>query len=135
MTNRNTLAALLVAASAGFALTPAFAGDVFVVTGASTALTAADVKDVFLGEKQFAGSTKLTVLDNSAAQADFLSKGLKMDAARYTSLWSKKSFRDGLTPPAVRGTDGDILSAIKANPGTVGYVSKATADVKVIDKY
>lgn len=135
MFNRKTLAAALAAFALSPAFSPAFAGDVFVVTGASTALTPADVKDVFLGEKQFAGSAKLNVLDNSAAQADFLSKALKMDAARYTSLWSKKSFRDGVTPPAVRGTDADILAAIKANPATVGYVTKAPADVKVIEKY
>jgi hypothetical protein len=73
-------------------------------------------------------------VDNGALQADFLAKVLKVDAARYASLWSKKSFRDGLTPPAMRGGDADVIANIKANPGTVGYVSKPTPDVKVISK-
>ncbi len=123
------LAALLLAASG------ARAGDLYVVTGLSIALGVDDIRDVFLGEKQFAGGAKLVPIENGSLQADFDARVLKVDAARYASIWSKKGFRDGLAPPPVRGSDAEVLSAIKANPGTVGYVSKPTADVKVIQKY
>ena len=74
-------------------------------------------------------------MDNSAAQADFLSKVVKLDAAKYTSIWAKKGFRDGINPPPVRGSDAEVISAVKSTPGAVGYVSKAPADAKVIQKY
>ena len=131
MTSRS----LLIALSLVFAATSAHAGDVYVVASPSLNLAADDIRDVFLGEKQFAGSVKLVPVDNGSLQADFLARALKVDGARYASVWSKKGFRDGLTPPPVRNSDLDVLAAIKANPGTVGYVSKPTADVKVLQKF
>lgn len=126
-----TLAAAAVLAAA----LPAAAGDLFVVCHPSVTLSADEVREVFLGDKQFAGSVKLAPVENGTLQADFQAKVLKIDAARYTSVWSKKGFREGLTPPPSRATDAEVLAAIKANPGTVGYVSKAPPDVKVIQKY
>jgi hypothetical protein len=123
-------AALLAVASAA-----SWAGDLFVVCHPSVTLSADEVREVFLGDKQFAGSVKLVPVENASLQVDFQGKVLKVDAARYASVWSKKGFREGLTPPPVRATDAEVLAGIKANPGTLGYVSKATPEVKVIQKY
>jgi hypothetical protein len=98
-------------------------------------LGADEIREVFLGDKQFAGAVKLAPVENGSLQADFQSRVLKVDAARYASIWSKKGFRDGLTPPPVRASDADVINAIKSNPGTVGYVSKPTPEVKVLQKY
>lgn len=125
----------LAAAAITLAAWSAHAGDLYVVSGAAVNLSADEVREVFLGDKQFAGSVKLSPVENSALQADFQSRVLKVDAARYASIWSKKGFRDGLTPPPARGGDADVLASIKANPGTVGYVSKPSADVKIIARY
>jgi hypothetical protein len=103
----------------------AHAGDIYVVCSAGITLTMADIRDVFLGEKQFAGPVKLMPVDNSAAQADFLSKAMKMDAGKYTTAWTKKSFRDGSTPPAVKGTDGEVVEYLKHTPGGCGYLGSA----------
>ncbi|MFO1273871.1 MAG: hypothetical protein U1F50_19730 [Rubrivivax sp.] len=130
----NILRVLAAAAFAAAAL-PAAAGDLFVVCQPGLTLGADEVRDVFLGDKQFAGPTKLVPVENGALQADFQARVLKVDAARYASIWSKKGFREGLTPPAVRGGDADVIAAVKANPGTVGYVTKAPPDLKVIQKY
>jgi len=111
------------------------AGDLYVVCHPSVTLNPDEIREVFLGEKQFAGSVKLAPVENGSLQAEFQSRVLKVDAARYASVWSKKGFRDGLTPPPVRGSDADVISAIKANPGTIGYVSKPTPEVKIIQKY
>lgn len=119
----------------GAAATSSWAGDLFVVSHASVTLSADEVREVFMGDKQFAGSVKLVPVENASLQADFQGKVLKVDAARYASVWSKKGFREGLSPPPIRATDADVLAAIKANPGTLGYVSKPTPDVKVIQKY
>lgn len=113
----------------------AFAGDVFVVAHSSVNLTADEVRDVFVGEKQSAGSVRLVVLDNGSAQGDFLTKVVKVDAAKYASIWAKKGFREGINPPAVKGGDAEVIAAVKGTPGAIGYVSKAPADVKVIQKY
>ncbi len=124
-----------VAAALLAALLPARAGDLFVVCQPGLALTPEDVREVFLGDKQMSGGTKLVPVENGTLQADFQSRVLKVDAARYASVWSKKAFREGLTPPAVRGSDAEVIAAVKANPGTVGYVSKPAPDLKVVQKY
>ena len=47
---------------------PAALADGAVIANSSLSLSSADVKDIFTGEKQLAGSTKLTPVDNAAAQ-------------------------------------------------------------------
>ncbi|MBS0447560.1 MAG: phosphate ABC transporter substrate-binding protein [Proteobacteria bacterium] len=111
-----------------------WAGDLYVVSGAAVTLTPDEVRQVFLGDKQFSGGTKLSPVENAALQPDFLAKVVKVDASHYNSVWAKKGFRDGLTPPPMRSGDAEVLSAIRANPGTVGYVSKPSDDVKVLEK-
>jgi len=112
-----------------------WAGDVFVVAHAGVNVSADDVRDVFVGDKQLDGSVKLLPMDNSAAQADFLAKVVKVDAEKYKALWVKKGFRDGLSPPPVRGGDAEVINAVKSTPGAIGYVTKTSGDVKVIQKY
>lgn len=113
----------------------ALAGDVYVVAHASVSLSADEVREVFVGDKQSAGSVRLVVLDNGGAQADFLAKVVKVDAGKYASIWAKKGFREGINPPAVKGSDAEVIAVVKSTPGAIGYVSKASADVKVIQKY
>jgi len=113
----------------------AWAGDVIVVANSNVTLSADDVKDVFIGEKQIVGGTKLTPMDNASIQADFLARAIKVDAAKYASIWAKRAFREGINPPAVRGTDAEVIAAVKSTPGAIGYVSKAPDGVKVIAKY
>jgi ABC-type phosphate transport system substrate-binding protein len=108
------------------------AGDIVVISNSETTVSADEVRDIFLGEKQFAGGTKLVVIDNAALQGSFLSKVMHMDAAKYNGIWTKKSFRDGLTPPAVKSGDAEVIEYIKRTPGAIGYVSTAPSGVKVI---
>jgi ABC-type phosphate transport system substrate-binding protein len=120
-------AILLLLASQG-----ASAADVIVISNSGITVTTDELKDIFLGEKQFAGSTKLDVIDNAALQDDFLSKVMHMDAAKYHSVWTKKSFRDGLTPPAMKTGDAEVIEYIKRTPGAIGYVSTKPAGVTVV---
>jgi ABC-type phosphate transport system substrate-binding protein len=110
------------------------AGDVVVISNSDLTISADEIKDIFLGEKQFAGSIKLTVIDNASAQGGFLSKFMQMDAAKYNNIWTKKSFRDGLTPPAVKSSDAEVTEFVKRTPGAVGYVSSTPTGVKIIQK-
>jgi ABC-type phosphate transport system substrate-binding protein len=108
------------------------AGEVVVITNAGVNLTASEVRDVFLGDKQFAGSTKLTPVDNSAVQENFLSKVLQISSTKYASTWTKKAFRDGLTAPAVKSSDAEVIEFVKRTKGAVGYVSSSPSGVNII---
>jgi ABC-type phosphate transport system substrate-binding protein len=106
-----------------------------VIAHPSVNLDADEIREVFLGEKQFAGSLKLVPIDNSGAQAEFLNKVLQTDARTYAARWTKKSFREGLAAPDVRGSDAEIAAFVRATPGAIGYVTGTIAGAKVLHKF
>lgn len=109
--------------------------DLFVISNSATTIAAGEIKEVFTGEKQFSGSTKLIPIDNGPAQENFLSAALKMEAARYNTIWTKKSFREGLSPPSVKSGDTEVLDFVRKTPGAVGYVKTQPSGVNIIQKY
>lgn len=113
----------------------AAAGDLYVICNSAVSLQPGEVRDVFLGEKGFAGSTKLTPADNSAAQAAFLEKVLKLDAVKYAGIWTKKSFRDGANPPPVKSSDAEAIAFVKATQGACSYSLSEPAGVAVVAKF
>ena len=115
-------------------VSPAIA-EQYLISHPGTTLTAADVREVYVGEKQFAGSVKLVPVDNTTAQEQFLAKVLNLDKAKYVALWTKKGFRDGLNPPPVKSGDNDVLEFVKRTPGAVGYVNASPSGVNVVLKY
>jgi hypothetical protein len=123
------LSALLLGATA------AAAADIYVIAHPGLKLSPDEAREAFLGEKQFAGPQRIVAFDNAAAQADFLRKVYDMDVNKYNTIWAKKGFRDGLNPPAVKGSDVEVLSAVRATPGAIGYVSTPPAGVTVIRRY
>jgi hypothetical protein len=133
MNNCFKLTALALGLGASLLGTAALAGEV--VANASVTLSAEEVKDAFLGDKQLAGTVKLVPVDNAAQQADFVAKVLQTDATKYAARWTKKAFREGLTVPAVKGSDAEVLAFVKATPGAVGYVAGPSSGVKVLMKY
>jgi hypothetical protein len=128
---------LVVLGAAGLLALPStpHAGDLYVIANKGTTVSASDVREIFLGEKQFAGSVKLVPVDNASAQEQFLAKVMKMEAAKYTSSWTKKSFRDGVSPPAVKGSDADTIEFVKQTAGAVGYVSTSPPGVTLVGKF
>ncbi|MDR3419066.1 MAG: hypothetical protein P4L83_23065 [Nevskia sp.] len=120
-----------------YAVPYAALADLFVIANPSvTGLSTADVRDVYLGEKRFAGSTPLKPVDNAAQQSHFLSTVVKMEGDKYNSWWIKKAFRDGLVQPDVKSADVEVIEYVKATPGAVGYVGAAPpAGVTVVGKY
>jgi hypothetical protein len=111
------------------------AADVYVIANNSLVLAEEDVREVFVGDKQIANGIRVMPMDNTSLQKDFLERVLKVEAAKYSNIWTKKGFRDGLNPPATKSNDAEVASAVKSTPGAVGYVSRVPADVKVIKKY
>ncbi len=105
---------------------PAQAGDVlYVICNPAVHVSQEDLRDVFLGEKQFAGSVRLAPADNRAAQGAFLARVLKMALAKYSTTWTKKSFRDGVNPPPVKGSDAEALEYVRREAGACSYVTTA----------
>ncbi len=126
---RSALAALCI-------LAPALAADVYVIAHPATKVGADVIRDIYIGEKQFAGDVKIIPVDNTAAQADFLDKVLKLDQTRYANLWVKKSFRDALNPPAMRSGDKDVVDFVRKTPGAIAYIGSAPpSGVVLIQKY
>lgn len=118
---RSWMAAMLMAGIAPAAP----ADELYVACHSGVVLDAADIRDVFLGEKQYAGTVRLVPIDNAAAQEKFLDGVLKMNGAKYLNAWAKKSFREGIYPPTVKANDTDVLEFIRRTPGSCGYVRAA----------
>jgi len=111
------------------------AEDLYVIAHRDLSITASEIEDVFTGEKLFAGAVKLIPVENAGLQAAFVDKAIHISLDRYTTLWTKKSFRDGLTPPLVLSGDAEVVSFVKKTPGAIGYVSKPDPTVKTVQKY
>ena len=124
--------AVLLSLHAGLAV----ALDVYVVTS-DRMLSPADIREVYLGEKEFSAGTRLAPVDNLALQETFLARVLSMNEQHYTTLWVRKSFRDGLVPPAVKANDAEVILFIRQTRGAIGYVSAPPRDkdIRVIGKF
>ena len=126
----------LLGAALGTGSAATLPADLYVVCNVNVTLRAADVRDVYIGEKSFAGTARLAPADNVAAQAAFLEKVIKVSADRYTSLWTKKSFRDGANPPPVKINDAEAIAYVRQTPGACSYVlSVPPSGVTVIGKF
>ena len=133
---RRPVPALLALAALAAVPRAAHGADLYVVCNPGVTLQAADVRDVFLGDKGFAGSVKLAPADNTTAQALFLERVLKLDAARYSAIWTKKSFREGANPPPVKASDAEATAYVRQTPGGCSYVTTAPgAGVTQVGKY
>lgn len=106
-----------------------------VVAHPSVTLSADEVKELFLGDKQLAGNVKLIPVDNTSTQALFLAKVLRTDVTKYSARWTKKAFREGLTAPIVKSNDAEAIAFVQATPGAVAYVGMTASGVKVLHKY
>lgn len=111
----------------------AWAGEI--IAHASVQLGLAEVRDVYLGEKQLSGRIRLVPVNNAAVFDAFLATVLQTDARQFAARWTRKSFREGLVPPLMMGSDAEVISFVKATPGALGYVSVGTSGVTVLASF
>lgn len=109
---------------AGFSIASQ-AEDLYVICHPSVSLTESELRDVFLGEKQFAGSIRLAPADNSAAREAFLQVVLKMDSSKYLTLWVKKSFREAVNQPLPTANNAEALAYVRRARGGCSYINAA----------
>jgi hypothetical protein len=114
-----------------FAGGPALAAEIYVVTNSDMKLSSGDIREIYLGDREFVGNVRFVPVDNQAAQAEFASKVLTMAVDRYNTLWIKKSFRDALTPPVQMANDLEVLEFVKKTQGAVGYVTSIPRDKSI----
>jgi len=126
------LSKFLLAALVSLACAAARGADIYVIANPQVKLSPEDVREIYLGDKEFSGDVRLAPVDNQAALAGFVVKALGMNLQRYSTLWVKKAFRDALTPPAVKATDFEVLEFVKRTRGAVGYVSSVPRDKDVV---
>jgi hypothetical protein len=101
------------------------------ITNPGVTIVPADVRVIYVGEKQFAGTVRLVPVDNASIQDMFLGNFVKVDAGKYNSIWAKKSFREGVNPPPAKSSDGEVVDFVRRTPGAVGYISDASKAVGV----
>ena len=135
MRTRSFILAAAAACAIGLTCAAAAATDVYVIANDSLRMTPAELREVFLGERQFAGGRRLVPLDNASLQKDFVNRVIGIEPARYNTVWAKKGFREGLNPPDVMAGDQEVIAAVKVTLGAVGYVSRVPVGVQLIDKY
>ena len=111
----------------------ALAGDV--IASGDITLTPDEIRDVFLGERRRAGGIVLVPVDNAAAQEEFLSKVLQTDAQKYYSRWTKKSFREGIVAPALKGSDAEVIAFVRSTQGAVGYVKRSVPGFRILHSF
>lgn len=103
-----------------------------------SALTADQVKDIYLGKtKKFPGGGEAVPVDQkdgSPVRASFNSKVVGKDEAQLKAYWAKLIFSGKGTPPTAVDGDADVKAWVAKTPGGIGYVDKAAADgsVKVV---
>jgi hypothetical protein len=96
-------------ASALLCLTGTSSADsLYVICNPSVDLSRDDLRDVFLGEKHYSGKVK---------------KVLMMAAAKFSTSWIKKSFRDGVNPLPVKGGNAEAIEYVRREPGACSYVT------------
>ena len=126
---RRLLTFRVVALVAGCATCAAHAQTV--ISNSGVTIVAADVRNIFVGEKQFAGAVRLVPVDNTGAQQKFLANFLKADSDKYNLIWAKKSFREGVNPPPLMASDGEVIEFVRRTPGAVGYIGDPSKAVGV----
>ncbi len=129
--------AILLAALLSLGRGSALGSDIYVIADPDVRLSSDDIRELYLGDKEFSGEVRLVPVDNQAALSEFVVKALGMNPQRYNILWVKKAFRDALNPPAVKTGDSEVLEFVRRTRGAVGYVSSVPRDkeVSVVGKF
>jgi ABC-type phosphate transport system substrate-binding protein len=109
--------------------------DVVVIVSAknpASSLSADAISQIFFGR-----STALKPFDNadkSTVRDEFYTKVAGKGPAQVKAIWAKLIFTGQGTPPKELGSNSEVVKAVAADPGAIGYVEKSAVDssVKVI---
>ena len=101
----------------------------------SDALDKDSISRIFLNKaKAFPSGIKaepVALDEGQSATDEFNSKVLNKTAAQLTAFWSKLVFTGKGQPPKALASDAEVISAVAANPGAIGYVDAAAVNDSV----
>lgn len=98
--------------------------------GPLVGLTRDDVRALYLGDRQFVGAKRVSVIHlpegpvKDALLRDVTGKGLK----DYRLHWVRKIFQEGLSLPRVVGAPSAVVADVQSHPTDIGYVPERAAD-------
>lgn len=89
-----------------------------------SAITAAKVKEIYLGEKLTEGSVKIKPMDHhdEVLKKRFIEKVMRSSIDGYKAYWIKKFFQEGIVPPTNKASSADLLQSVAQTSGGIGYV-------------
>jgi ABC-type phosphate transport system substrate-binding protein len=125
------------------ALASAYARELAIISNRdypANTITAATVKDIYLGEKMAEGSVKVKPMESKdeTTKKKFIEKIMGSTVDGYKAYWIKKFFQEGVTPPTSKGSPVEMIQAVSQTGGSVGYVwadeVKGDSGVKVLLK-
>ncbi len=93
------------------------------------------IKKIYLGKlRSLSSDTPVKPIDqriDSKVRQEFLEKVLSKSDKQIQAYWSVRIFTGRGIPPKVVKNDKEVKSWIKANPNSIGYVSKNAVDPSV----
>lgn len=118
------------------ATAPAVAEVVVVANkGGPDSMSKEQVSDVFMGKaSSLPGGTAAAPHDqpeSNALREEFYTKLTGKSAAQVKSYWAKMAFTGKGIPPKEAAGNAEMLKAIAATPGGIGYIEKAAVDNSV----
>jgi len=127
----------LVAPLLAFALLGAARAELVVVVNPQSQiaqLSQQEVEDLFLAKKQkLPSGEKAMPIDQAREEIKeaFYSKVANKNLAQLKAYWSKLIFTGKATPLTELPTDAEVIAAVAATPGAIGYVSKEAVTEQV----
>jgi ABC-type phosphate transport system substrate-binding protein len=129
---------LLCVVGLSFAASSALAGELLVVVGAQSPLTALDknqVRNIFLGKvSAFPDGSSVIPIDqpeSSPLRDEFYTKVANRSASEVKARWAQLAFTGRGEPPRVGAGSGDIKKILNSTSGTIGYIGKSDLDSSV----
>jgi len=99
------------------------------------ALDKDSISRLFLNKMKFfpngTNAVPLALAEGQAATDEFNGKVLNKSASQLTAFWSKLVFTGKGQPPKALGSDAEVVSAVAADPGAIGYVDAGSVDGSV----
>ena len=96
-------------------------------------LTVGQVRNIYMGEIQILNSIRVYPIDQSYRQPirkAFLRQIIGMNRDNYMDYWNKRLYRKGGITPLLEENSQDMLEAIQAKEGAIGYIWADEAPIR-----
>lgn len=96
-------------------------------SGPFTSLTMTEVRDLYLGERQFVGTerARLLHLAEGPVKEDFVRHVVGMTLKEYKLHWVRRVFQEGTGLPVVMPGSDAVITEVAAQPSSLGYIPES----------